>query len=111
MPPYTEHQRNYWHERLRVQASGRYQLHHRERDRRTGATGTRGAPGRWSVRWWETRSIPGLNDINRFGINTGDLFINKAAVDRSRIGSVANPGFEFILTFLDASDDGGRVGG
>ena len=49
-------------------------------------------------------SIPGLNDINRFGINTGDLFINKGGGGSFANWVVANPGFEFRLTFLDAMD-------
>ena len=103
MPYYTPEQRGYW---MSAFACGP--------PLETRFTITSGIAGQGY--WYNRRSgsmvgsvvgdlsIPGLNDINRFGINAGDLFINKAGGGSFANWVVANPGFEFRLTFLDASD-------
>ena len=47
--------------------------------------------------------LPGVGTINRFGISTGDLLINRGAqLGGFNTWVLANPGYSITLTFLDA---------
>ena len=47
-----------------------------------------------------------VGTINRFGITTGDVLINRS-MQLGGFGDwvVANPGYSIVLTFLDATND------
>ena len=103
MPPYTEQQRHYW---LSAFACGPAVD--------TRFTITSGIAGQGY--WYNRRSgsmvgsatgslvLAAVGTINRFGISTGDLLINRG----TQLGGfntwvIANPGYSIVLTFLDAS--------
>ena len=48
--------------------------------------------------------VPGVGFVNRLGVSTGDLLINKGGVGSWLTWATANPGYEVRLTFLDEAD-------
>ena len=104
MAPYTEQQRAYWHSAF---ACGP--------PTETRFTITSGIAGQGY--WYNRRSgsmvgsatgslvLAAVGTINRFGISTGDLLINRAVqLGGFNTWVLANPGYSFTLTFLDAAD-------